>query len=232
MTKCGWFLVLGSACASLLALAPVQASVMVYANTTNGPLAAYAQAPGTQIGDDLLMTQGGTLDWFGFSVFNGSSSDGNLVTADLTIDFWNLSGGGKSQAGTVVLDDVGFGAGGMAPGMWTSLLVPDVSSSQTITLTDDVLAVLTIDDVTGGATRVGQVLIDPPTVGSSSNAFYKNDTGIGGSSDGWFWFGGDPVANFYWSVGVIPAPVPEPASLLLLGAGLVGLLALRVRQRK
>jgi hypothetical protein len=226
--------VLGLALWICVAAAPARAGVLVYADVSNGPTGGYATAPGTQIGDELLMTQGGILDSFGFSVYNSNSSSGSLMTADLTIDFWNYSDTKTAQtlAGTVAFDDYSFGPAGLTTGDYATFLVAGVSNSQTISLTNDVLAILTIGNVTGGADRVGQVLFDPPTVGSSGDYFYKNNTGIGGSDDGWYWFNGNPVANFYWSIEVNAAPVPEPASILLLGAGLVGLLGFRKRNRR
>jgi hypothetical protein len=226
--------VLGLALWICVAAAPAWAGVLVYANVSNGPSYGYSRVPGTQIGDELLLTQGGILDAFGFSVYNSVSSIGSLMTADLTIDFWNFSGTNPARtlAGTFAFDDYDFGPAGLPVGDYATFLVTGVSNAQTISLTNDVLAILTISDVTGGADRVGQLLFDPPTVGASDDYFYVNNTGIGDTEDGWYWFGGNPVANFYWSIEVNAAPVPEPASIFLLGAGLVGLLGFRKRNRQ
>lgn len=210
-----------------------QASILVYSNFANGPTAGYSKPAGAQIGDELYLTQGGILNEVGLSVYNGSSSAGLLDTADLTMDFWNYTGigWGYEKVGTLFYDD--FSLGGLPPGYYAAYTFGDIASSQTINLTDDIIAVLTLSDLTGGATRVGQVLFDPPTVGSSDDNFYMNDLAAGGTSDGWFWFGGSPVANFGWSIEVnnVP-PVPEPATVFLLGAGLIGLTAFRRKFKK
>jgi hypothetical protein len=212
-----------------------QASILVYSNFLSGPTAGYSKPAGAQIGDELFMTQGGILNAVGFSVYNSGTSDGPLNTADLTLDFWNYTGigWGYDKVGTLVFDNYDFGATGLPPGYYTTLTFGDIASSQTINLSDDILAVLTLSDFTGGATKAGQVLYDPPTVGSSDDNFYMNDLAAGGTSDGWFWFGGSPVANFGWSIEVnnVP-PVPEPATAFLLGAGLIGLTAFRRRFKR
>jgi hypothetical protein len=192
---------------------------VVYSNITNGPTAAYARAwpPASEMGDELLMTSGGILDAVGFSVYNSSSSAGELQTADLTLRFYNWDGGVNAfvPAGSLSLPGVDFGTGGLPAGYYTILAFTNVSQVTTINLTADVLATLTIDNLLGRATRVGQVLMNPPTIGSSTDDFFKDGS--------WYNFGGTPVANFYWQIGV----VPEPAALGLLALG--GLALLRRR---
>ncbi|MDW8290120.1 MAG: PEP-CTERM sorting domain-containing protein [Armatimonadota bacterium] len=65
----------------------------------------------------------------------------------------------------------------------------------------------------------GLLIYHPPTIGTSHDLFTFNNTGP-------FWFGGNPPANFYLET----VPVPEPASLLVLGSGVVGLLTWRRRR--
>ena len=74
------------------------------------------------------------------------------------------------------------------------------------------LASLTLSNPSNGQ-QVGQVLANPPTVGSSTNDFWK-----GPPPGSWLWFGSTgPVANFYWKIDI----TPEPASLFLIAGGLL-----------
>ncbi|MER3474678.1 MAG: hypothetical protein C4335_11745 [Armatimonadota bacterium] len=65
----------------------------------------------------------------------------------------------------------------------------------------------------------GLLIYHPPTIGSSQDVFMMDNSGL-------YWFGGNPPANFYLET----VPVPEPASLLMLGSGVAGLFALHRRR--
>jgi len=199
-------------------------STTVYSNTTNGPTGAFSQDPGAWIGDELIMTQGGILDDVAFSIYNSSTSAGNLSFVDADILFFNSTTGAYIGGVTFANIDLFTVAGAeLMPGYFTTLYV-DSLSGLGINLPSTVLAVEVLYNPFGGATKLGQIMCNPPTIGSSTDDFYLDNTVATppGTVAGWRWFSGNPVANFYWGISV-----PEPASFGLLALGALALLRRR-----
>jgi len=198
-----------------------QRGITVYDNTVNGPTAATSANPGSWIGDELIMTAGGTLDDIAFSLYNSSGSTGTLDFVDIDILFFDSAGTGDYLGGITFADNYVD-----LPASYFTTFYADGLASLGIVLPSTVLAVEVPYNAVGGYTyKLGQILMNPPVIGSSTDDFYK-DTTVGtppGTQQGWYWFGGNPVANFYWGISVIP----EPASFGLLALGALALLRRR-----
>jgi hypothetical protein len=191
---------------------------VVYDNTV-APWSALALNPGAWIGDDLNLDMSGApgniLNDISFSIYHGSSgSAGLLNTCDVDLLFYDLSD--SSYVGALTFSGL---QPGLRPGYFATYQATDLGAHG-IALPGDLFIMMRIYNVTGGATKVGQVLCDPPTIGSSSMDFYLDDRNADppGLHYGWYYFA-NPNGNFYWGIGVIP----EPATLLglMLGGSLL-----------
>jgi hypothetical protein len=160
-----------------------------------------------EVGDDLHMTAGGILDSVSFSIWNGDASF-PMQYADLTLKFYDIVGTSLVLAGTVTFTHNYIG---MPPGGYFGGFTATGLAAQNITLSSNIVATLKYSNIIGGCRKAGQVMVNPPTIGTSQDGFFQEGS--------WgYWFGGSPVANFDWAIGIIP----EPASMILLGlAGLV-----------
>lgn len=198
---------------------------VVYDNTVNGPTGAFAQAPGAWIGDELILTQAGILEDVAFSIYNSSAAgNGPLGMVDVDLLFFDSSNGTYVGGVTFAALDMFVVAGGdLLPGYFTTVYA-DGLAGLGIALPQNLLAVQVLYNPLGGSTALGTIMANPPVVGSSTDDFYLDNTVATppGTNAGWYWFNGNPIANFYWGISI-----PEPASFGLLALGALAMLRRR-----
>jgi hypothetical protein len=185
---------------------PEYGPTIVYSNMTT--FSGYYAGVGGFWADDLNMVSGGMVTGFSFIYYDPVTDPLQQLTTINTF-FWDGYVGGSPIAG--------FTIGGLpGDGHWI-IGVNLEGSGYEFAAPDYVLYGL--DFSTCDSTEAGWSMWDPPTIGTSGDAFYDV------IAQGWYWFGGDPVANFGAEVAI-----PEPGAIAMIGVGLVGLLALRRRK--
>ncbi len=176
--------------------------IISYSNTTT-ELGFYF--PGHDYGDDLQMTQAGTVNGFTFGYYDPA---GNTALTSVDVWFNDLYTGNYITGYTI--------SGLPGDGAW--IVSVDLTGFEFVS-PDWIL--MSIGFYSSNSPEAGWLLYDPPTIGTSADMFYV----WAPITPGWYWFGGNPVANFCAEI----AMVPEPGTIAALAAGL-GLLALRRRK--
>ncbi len=178
-----------------------------------------------------------------FSVANLSAT-GASINARARIRFWNADGAGGGP-GTYYSNPAAagftFNAFSFAPGV--TLLTGTIGAGAMNMPGATFWAGITFDNnlTATGATQadlnlLGQGLFDPPVVGTSTDTAFETTAagsffGTANPAGAQFNFQGTPKANFAWKF-TTSNPVPEPASFIAIGAGVLALAASRRRNRK
>jgi hypothetical protein len=171
-----------------------------YSNTTSGTGYYYPGGVGVIVADDVHRTTSLPIGQVAFGYYSPS------VAPDVVMYIY-ANTGDYSLPATLLAS---YNLGTLNQGAW----------AYTITLPTPLTAPADLwIGFSFSAADAGLLIYDPPTVGTSHDLFMQDNQNL-------YYFGGNPVANFYLET----VPVPEPTSLLVLGSGVVGLFALRLRR--
>lgn len=178
---------------------------IVYDNTSSPAVGAFSSTSLASVwGDELLTTAPGILSQHVLSIYNSSSSVGALLTANIAVDFYD--GVSAAYLGGYT-SSINFGSG-LAKGFYTLVTVTGLDALN-INLGTDVIVLQKISSKTGTANRLGFVMMDPPTVGSSDIDCYLNSSTVG--TAGWYTFTGIN-ANIAHQLTIANMPVPANKS--------------------
>lgn len=172
-----------------------------YSNTTTATGYYFAGGAGAIVADDVHRTTSLPISQISFAYYAPTTAP------DVTLYIYGNTGDFALPATLIASYGLGTlnGAGAWA---YTISLPSPLAAPQNLWI-----------GFSFSAADAGLLVFNPPTVGTSHDLFMIDNGGP-------YWFGGNPVANFYLET----VPVPEPASLLVLGSGVMGLLALRRRR--
>lgn len=186
--------------------APAALPVVVYDNTASPAVGGFSSTDlGAVWGDQLATTGTGTLQAMLFTVYNSSQSAGPLLTAVLAADFYDANTYTHLGGFTTNVD---FGTG-LPPGYYTHIGITGLDPLAIELNVTDVIVLQSVASFTGTATRLGIVLQDPPTVGSSGPEFYVDASTVGAA--GWYTLQG-VNANPGYQLSVVSGPVPAEKS--------------------
>ncbi len=189
--------------ASTLNPASTLVSTDVYSNVLSAANFGFSSTSlVAQWGDRCITTGIGMLSEHVFSIFNAGTSAGNLLTANVTVSFFDAVTSAPLGA---YATSVNFGAG-LTPGFFSLVTVTGLDPLLINLNVTDIIVIQTVTAKTGPANRLGIASLDPVTIGSSANTMYINATTVG--PPGFYNIGTPPLnANPAYRIGVTMAPV-------------------------
>jgi hypothetical protein len=128
-----------------------------------------------QWGDRLTTTGTGILQENDFTIVNSGSSAGPLLTATFGIALFD--GTTSALIGSYSTNPVNFGS--LGQGFFSIITITGLGGLNINVNTTDVIMRQQVLAKTGTASRLGVILFDPPTIGSSTNTMYINATTVG-----------------------------------------------------
>jgi hypothetical protein len=156
-----------------------------------------------QYGDRVTTTGTGILQENDFTIFNNSTNGGVLLSTTFNIALFN--GTTSALLGSYSTLPVTFGAG-LNPGFFSVVTITGLGGLNINVNTNDVIIRQQCGTRVGAANKLGVVIIDPPTIGSSTNTMYINATTVGAA--GFYNLGNPPInANPGYRINV-SQPVP------------------------
>ncbi len=219
--------------------------VTAYSNVTNfsgfgynggGTTTMLGDTITTMVADDITPAAGlAGLNVVSFT-FSVANFDSSTVTARPLVSFYEADSAGNP---TTLITALAFNPISIASGSG-GLFTATTATSFFVLPSGTFYAGLSFDDDFGttGATaaqlnNMGQLIFNPPTVGSSDDVFFQA-TSAGSflqnnPAGSFFFFGGNPVANFGWSFTV--NAIPEPSSLVLSAIAGLALSGVALRRR-
>jgi hypothetical protein len=245
------FLLFGCALATF-GPAPARAQVTDLYNNTSTPLGFFYPNGGaatvgstlttTLVADDI--TAGVGLSGFSVNQIIFSIANGNATTVTISPQLQFYQSDPNTGLPTTLITAININPVTLTGNNGGLFTLTDNNAGGFFTMPSGLFwaGVVFTDGGTGSATaadlnNVGQLLFDPPTVGSSQDLFFQSNL-AGPPADnpagGLFFFGGpplNPVANFGWEFGTTQA-VPEPSTLALSAVGGLVLIGARLRRRR
>jgi hypothetical protein len=185
---------------------PAAVGTDIYSNITSAANAAISSTSLTSVWGDRVTTVGvGVLAENDFTIYNSSSSLGPLLTANVTVNFYNFATNGYLGGYATAIN---FGAG-LPVGFYSTVTVTNIDPLAINLNVNDIVVTQTITSKTGTANRLGVASLDPVTLGLSLNTMYINSSTIGPS--GYYTLGAGINANPGYRINALQA-VPTEAT--------------------